>query len=251
MSSNPYQSPDTENQSPKTRSLRSVIFGVAACLGVAVLAIALLLPASRGAREAARRSGCSNNVKQIMLALEQYHSVHGAFPPAYTVDEDGNRLHSWRTLILPYAEHSALYATIDLSKPWNDPANAAARQTTTSFYTCPNADHPANHTTYLAVVGSDGIFSGPVARKRSEVTDGSSNTIAVIDAGQQQAVHWMSPYDTDEATFLAYNAESPTPHPGVLVVGLLDGAVVAISLDSDKDERRALLTVDGNEPRTD
>ena len=84
----------------------------------------LLIPAVSSAREAARRMQCSNNLKQIALALHNYHSAYGTLPPAYTIDVDGNRLHSWRTLILPYMEQDALYQQIDFSKPWDDPANA-------------------------------------------------------------------------------------------------------------------------------
>src|SRR5262245_46299640 len=66
--------------------------------------IALLLPATRSARPAARRAQCTNNLKQIALALRSYEQDHKALPPAYTVDESGRPLHSWRTLILPHLE---------------------------------------------------------------------------------------------------------------------------------------------------
>ncbi|MEZ6144785.1 MAG: DUF1559 domain-containing protein [Planctomycetaceae bacterium] len=49
-----------------------------------------------------RHLQCKNNLKQIMLALHNYHDDFGTFPPAYTVDENGKRMHSWRTLIWPY-----------------------------------------------------------------------------------------------------------------------------------------------------
>ena len=54
------------------------------------------------AREAVRCQMCRNKMQQIGIALQKYHDQHGSFPPAYTVDADGNPLHSWRTLILPY-----------------------------------------------------------------------------------------------------------------------------------------------------
>ena len=72
---------------------------------------------------------CANNLKQIALALRNYESVYHALPPAYTVDAEGKPLHSWRTLILPYLEQQALYDKIDLSKPWDDPANKEAYET--------------------------------------------------------------------------------------------------------------------------
>ena len=94
-------------------------------LAIIVVLIALLLPpASRSGRGEARRSQCKNNLKQIGLALHNYHDIYHVFPPAYTVDGNGKPLHSWRTLILPYLDQAPLYLKIDLSKPWDDPANA-------------------------------------------------------------------------------------------------------------------------------
>ena len=60
-----------------------------------------------------------NNIRNITLALLNYADTHKAFPPAYTVDANGNRLHSWRTLLLPYLDQQSLYESIDFSKPWN------------------------------------------------------------------------------------------------------------------------------------
>src|SRR5262249_51846003 len=114
--------------------------------------IALLLPVTRSAGPAARRSQCVYNLKQIGLALYHYEQAHKALPPAYTVDESGRPLHSWRTLILPYLEQESLYQTIDLAKPWNDPANAKALKTIPSVFRCPEMAGPQNTTTYLAIV---------------------------------------------------------------------------------------------------
>ena len=95
-------------------------------IGIIVVLIALLLPAVRFSTAAGRRSDCSNKLKQIALALRAYEARFHALPPAYTVDADGKPLHSWRTLILPFLERIDVYRRIDLSKPWNDPANAEA-----------------------------------------------------------------------------------------------------------------------------
>src|SRR5918997_1599426 len=91
----------------------------------------------RSSRPAGRRIRCLNNLKQIVLALHNYEQAHKALPPAYTVDATGRPLHSWRTLILPYLEQEPLYRAIDLSKPWNDPANARALETTLLVFGCP------------------------------------------------------------------------------------------------------------------
>ena len=135
-----------------TRSVGRAIFKVLAAVGVVLLLLALLLPAVRTVPEASRRNHCSNMLKQIALALQNYHDVYHGFPPAYTVDDSGRPLHSWRTLILPYIEERALYKTIDLSKPWDDPANAAACQLALDEYQCPSSPHEGNRTSYLAIV---------------------------------------------------------------------------------------------------
>ena len=79
-----------------------------------------------------------SNLHQISIALQLYAAAHGGLPPAYTTDADGKPLHSWRTLILPYLEHQQLYESIDLAKPWDDPANAEACKAALSVYQCPS-----------------------------------------------------------------------------------------------------------------
>src|SRR6056297_1698819 len=109
---------------------------------ILAILVALLLPGVRTTRGTARRSACKNNLKQIGLALHNYHDTYGSLPPAYTVDEQGRKLHSWRTLILPFLEEQALYEQIDLSQPWDSPANAAAFETIPIVYRCPEFDGP-------------------------------------------------------------------------------------------------------------
>src|SRR5262245_61477503 len=119
------------------------VLGVA---GIGAVVVALMLPAVRRSREPARRTQCKNYLKQIGLALHNYLEDYHALPPAFTVDAYGQPLHSWRTLILPYLDQRLLYETIDLSKPWNDPANAEAFNTALEIYRCPSATSPPNHT---------------------------------------------------------------------------------------------------------
>src|SRR5262245_60216991 len=109
MSVNPYQSPDTPSQAPpaKPGRFKFTLVELLVVLFVIAIIVGLLLPARRGSSGGGRRMYCSNNLKQIGLALHNYHDKYGALPPAYTVDEDGKPLHSWRTLILPFMEQQA------------------------------------------------------------------------------------------------------------------------------------------------
>ena len=209
--------------------------------------IALLLPARRSAGHAARRTQCKNNLKQIGLALHNYADHYGAFPPAYTVDAKGRPLHSWRTLLLPYLDQTPLYETIDLSKPWNDPANAEAFKTNLSTFRCPSSTAPAGQTTYMAVVARDGAFRPAESRQFSDFTDGTSNTLMVIEVDAEHAVHWMSPVDADESLVLGFGPKSKLLHSGGTHGLLADGAVRFLSQELSAGQRRALITVAGND----
>ncbi len=85
--------------------------------------IGLLLPAVGSPRQAGRRSICENNLRQIALALQNYHQANGCFPPAYVADKNGKPMHSWRVLILPYVGFDDLYKAYDFTEPWDGPNN--------------------------------------------------------------------------------------------------------------------------------
>jgi len=219
-----------------------------ATLAIIGLLVVLLLPARRSAHEAAQRNSCLNNVKQIVLAMHNYHDVHGTFPPAYTVDENGNKLHSWRTLILPYMEETVLYDKIDLTKPWDHEANAEARETVVETYQCPNTAVDASQTSYLAVVGPGFAFSGSEPITFKDIIDGPSQTLVVVEVAPKHTVHWMAPEDTDEAMLHGLNKDSETNHVGgVFIVGFADGHCEAIGTDLSTKARRAVLTIAGGE----
>ena len=115
---------------------------VIAIIGILV---ALLLPAVQSAREAARRMQCSNNMKQIGLALHNYHTAHSGFPPAVYFDEAAgspdsatNHYANWVITILPYLEQQNLYDSFDLTLPISHVANREARGTDLETMLCPS-----------------------------------------------------------------------------------------------------------------
>ena len=85
----------------------------------------------------AARTQCVNNLKQIGLAMHNYHATHKTFPPAFTVDKDGKPLLSWRVLILPYLEQDALYKEFHLDEPWDSPHNRTLIERMPPTYRCP------------------------------------------------------------------------------------------------------------------
>jgi len=89
-------------------------------LAVIVLLIALFIPATRQGREAARRTQCKNNLKQIGTALHSYHDTYGRFPPGwvqYTGVEsaqDGSNHWGWRTYLIPFMDSTPLYNVMNV-----------------------------------------------------------------------------------------------------------------------------------------
>ena len=234
MSDNPFEG--TLHPTPPAKKGSWTSFLVKLVLGTVgiLFVVALLLPAQRRVRPATRRAGCINNVRQMGLAILNYESATGSLPPAYTVDEDGNRLHSWRTLILPYIEEGGLYDSIDLTKPWDDPVNAEARKAVITPYLCPSAHHDETKTTYLAVVGHNTAFTGSEKRSWAEATKelGASATLAIVDVPDDLAVHWMSPYDTDIDTLDRLTVDSETNHDGIIIGCFLDNHTQSLSLEN-------------------
>ena len=218
MDNTRQSTPETKTPSPAPSSGNSwFLIRLLAYGATILLVVAMLLPSVRSSREAARRNSCNSNLKQIAFALNNYEAVHGAYPPAYTVDAEGRPLHSWRTLILPYLEQKALYESIDLTKPWDDPANEQARNTSLSVYQCPSLpdDDPehANFTTYLAVVTPDSAIRTTHSLSHAEIP-ATFDTLLVIDAPPSQATHWMSPVDADEQLLLHVISNLKRQHSG-------------------------------------
>ena len=206
--------------------------------------MALMIPAVSSAREAARRMQCSNNLKQIGLAFHNYHAAYGTLPPAYTVDADGNRLHSWRTLILPFIDQSALFQQIDLNKPWDDPANAILQQLDVPIYRCPSSKVANGFTTYQIIDDPSGPFPGRSPSNFSGIRDGLSSTLFVIETDELDAVHWAEPKDQSQLSYLAAVNAS---HRGGRNAVMGDGAVLFLSNTMDQKVASDISTSNGGE----
>ncbi|NLS94105.1 MAG: DUF1559 domain-containing protein [Planctomycetaceae bacterium] len=204
------------------------------CLGGPIL-IALLLPAVQAAREAARRSQCTNNLKQIGIALHNYHATYKCFPPAVITDEDGNPRYSWRVAILPFIEQQPLYDSYDPDVAWDDPANEYVRMASISAYQCPS-DSPSlsNGTNYVMITGEGTIGGLPnECVSFRDITDGTSNTIAVVEI-VDSGIEWSEPRDlTLEELSMQLNDDTgsgpSSRHPGGINVLFCDGSTVFLS----------------------
>lgn len=92
-------------------------------IGTIALLIALLLPAVQQAREAARRGQCQNNLRQLGLAFQNYHSIHDMLPPPFVIGRNLSDLniHTWGEFILPQIDQQALFDKINFSEPYFAP----------------------------------------------------------------------------------------------------------------------------------
>lgn len=249
MTENPFSTPEVQHLEPAPghNPFRWMqILGVGSIL--LVLAAVLLPAVTRGpAIGAARQTQCKNNLRQIRLALESYHDEYHALPPAYTTDSNGQKLHSWRTLVLPFMEHEALYKQIDLSKPWNDPVNFALSSKMPEVYRCPSGNLPDGDTTYLGAVGEEFCFHPSTPRSFTEFSDGLSETLMVFEVAPQNAVPWMSPQDADLDSIIRLNSRESLPHREGFQGVMGDGTIRYFPADLPSETRKALLTISGNE----
>ena len=221
--------------------------------------LALLLPAVNAAREAARRCQCNNHMKQIALAMHNYAQANKCFPPAYVADKNGKPLYSWRVLLLPYLEGSAIAKQFHYDEPWDSPNNLKFSQRSfhpeddCMVFQCPTANHLEGDCTtdYMMVVGPHTISDGPHSRKPDEITDGLSNTIMIVEVADS-GVNWAEPKDLefDKIDFKINGQKKPgigSHHANGCMVALCDASVCFVTSSVAPEKVEALLTIDGGE----
>lgn len=187
--------------------------GLQSTIGISAVISGLMIPAVSRAREAAYRTRDSNKLKVLAIALHNYHDVHGHFPPAVVRDKAGKPLYSWRVLILPYLEQDALFKRWKLDEPWDSPNNKPLSDLALEVFSSSKSREALdNQTHYRVFTGKSAGFEDVSARgakglRLAEFTDGTSNTIAVVEAAIP--VPWAKP---DE---LEFDAEKPLPPLGL------------------------------------
>jgi hypothetical protein len=180
----------------------------------------LLTAPLQAARTAAGRSQSTNNLKQIGLAMHNYHDVHGRFPPQAIRDKEGKPLLSWRVALLPFLDADALYKEFHLDEPWDSEHNkrliekmpmalaspalgSERRAKGLTSYLVPLtrqppaiAPPPAEGKSKPMARGKDEmVFDLPQGTKIQQITDGTSNTLMVLEANPKSAVVWTKPDD--------------------------------------------------------
>lgn len=214
---------------------------------VLLILVALLLPAQRVSREAARRSQCRNNLRQIGMALANYQETFGSLPPAQTVDANGRVLHSWRTLLLPNLELEPLYRQVDLTHPWDHARNRTAHDTVVPLFRCPSSFDPTTCTNYLGIVTESSCLRLRGVLSKGEFTDDPKTTALLIEVADGLAVPWMSPFDATDEMMQAFRPDAKETHAGGRHIALADGSVRWLSQSMAPKILRALCTVNGGE----
>lgn len=210
---------------------------------------ATLKPVVARARETAEHRLSINNVKQIGLAMHNYHDTYKHFPTISNFDKAGKPLLSWRVHLLPFLDQVELYKEFHLDEPWDSEHNKKLIAKMPAVYRSTENKEliQAGKTGYLAPVGEHMMFTGTDKNiSFRHITDGSSNTILIVDADDDHAVVWTRPED--------FKVDEKKPQGGLranpgnrFLFGYADGSVRGIRASIDAKTLHALFTRDGGE----
>jgi hypothetical protein len=171
----------------------------------------------------AQRSQATNNLKQLGIAMHNFHDSHKRFATAVR-DENGKPLLSWRVQLLPFLEQSNLFDQFRMDEPWDSPHNKALIQHLPPTFAAPGSKAGAGKTNYVGFRHEKSIFSDKDRMGFRDILDGTSNTIMVVEADDDHAVIWTKPDDLD--------FDEKQPHAGLgklrqngFLAAMCDGAV--------------------------
>ena len=229
-------------------------------IAIIAILIGLLLPNLRRVREASARAQCQNNLKQILLGLHNYHDTHGRLPPGCVgppTADPAERL-SWVTLLLPSVEQDAAFRKLD---PEAGYAGNATLAEPIRLFRCPAAraiEPPAPLTHYFGCggVGADapgrsadspgiGLLGFDRQLRLSDVKDGTSNTLALLESHDQSGPWAQGGFATLRG--IEPTARASTHEGGGSTVGMADGSVRFVREKTPFAALAAAATVAGGE----
>ncbi|RLS58269.1 MAG: DUF1559 domain-containing protein [Planctomycetota bacterium] len=240
--------------------------GGVSSVAVPAVLVALLLPAVQQAREAARRSQSKNNMKQLLLAMHNYHDTFNHFPPGTVPNDDlevEERL-SWMVSILPYMDQAPLYNQVDMKEGYASAANEMPLMVAIPTYMNPSIPPGGGVTHYVGIGGITeegptaelpspvaGIFGYNRATRMRDITDGTSNTFAIAESDG-----YTGAWAQGGAATIRSLTQQPYikgadgiggPAIGGCHFGMADGAVRFVSENTDPQVLEALATMQGGE----
>jgi prepilin-type processing-associated H-X9-DG protein len=206
--------------------------------------VAELVDGIQKVRESANRASSTNNLKQLALAMHNYLDTYGHFPPQAIYSKDGKPLLSWRVLVLPYLEQDNLYRQFKLDEAWDGPHNQRLLAQMPKVFADPAVASKEPATVYQAFVGPGAFFEDKKGLPISEFTDGTSNTLMIVEAAKP--VPWTKPQD------LPYDPNQPlsklgSHRPGGFNTAFCDGSVHFLKQNIKESLLRALITRNGGE----
>lgn len=202
---------------------------------------------------ASRITRCRNNLKQIGLAIHNYHEDHGVFPPAYLSGPSGEPAHTWRVLLLPYIDEQETYDLYRLSEPWNSPHNATLQDRMPEAYRCPShldrrtADFS---TDYVAVIAEHSVLAAEIPVSPDDIAHRKKGTIFVTESGNRQ-INWMSPDDITRLELAAALQQKQGKHRGGNNALMADGTVKYLPPELPQDSLESLINFRGELPTID
>ena len=273
---------DTARSQVPLRVSRAGMTLVELLIVVAIVAalVAILLPAVQAAREAARRTSCAHNLRHIGCALHGYLLATRKFPVgctewrmpnATTAIERQKRNLAWSAWILPWLEAQEIADRLDLTKPYDDPANAAAAKTAITVFLCPSADRQGvivngfGGSDYGGLNGeriftpnnpAKGVFVNDRGFAERQIADGLSKTIFVGEcaAAAWPDGQWINGYNLFDQRYAVNwptwedEIRSRHPHGAHGLAG--DGSVHLITESTDPRILAAAITRSGGESLT-
>jgi hypothetical protein len=188
-----------------------------------------------------------NKLRQIALALHNFHDVYKSFPTPATYDKDGKPLLSWRVHVLPYLEENQLYREFRLEEPWDSEHNKKLIQRMPDVYRRPFADRKSTKTPYQAPIGDKTAFRPGKKMMLRDIRDGTSKTIGVVEVDPEHEVIWTKPDDW------VVDFDDPTKGlsggPGTTFAAcFLDASVRSLRKSIDKESLRRFLMADDGYP---
>lgn len=214
----------------------------------------MLTTATERVRKAADFMVSANNMRQCIIAMHNYHNDFAKMPEAATL-KNGKPMHSWRVMMLPYLEHDNIYKQVRLDEPWDSESNKKLFESIPmpKVYAHPTKTDSDNKTTFYKVFVSKsdinpraGFSLGkPITLGQMSVQDGTSNTMAMIEAGPP--VLWYKPEDIEfDPKAQLPNLVSPWKDKKVNI-GFFDGSIRTGWLGTDEETWKGFITINGGE----
>ena len=206
----------------------------------------LLAVPIQAAKSSAALAQEKNNLKQIMLAMHNYHDIHGHFPPAVVIDQDSGVPRSWRVELLPLLDKKWLYDQYKKNEPWDSEANLKVLAQMPGVYKDPMKTVNTTNTAVTAAYGKSLAFEegDKEGRKVSDFTDGTANTICIIATTTE--IPWTKPEDINIDVTKDKLPQIGTETDGFLF-GFTDGSVRRAAGNTDVKALKIGLTRNGGE----